>query len=125
LDVNGILDVAVEERGTSNRTSVRLTATRQRMSPAEIEASRDLLDGADFEGPEELAEHESRHVDPGVLALIERASEAMVRPDIDPGLASKLADLQREINMSARNDDNSATELLCDELIDLLIEAEG
>jgi len=125
LDVNGILDVAVEERGTSNRTSVRLTATRQRMSPAEIEASRDLLDGADFEGPEELAEHESRHVDPGVLALIERASEAMVRPDIDPGLASKLADLQREINMSARNDDDTATELLCDELIDLLIEAEG
>ena len=129
IDVNGILDVTVTERASGKRVSERLKADRQRLSPEQIAASQAKLaavhDGeawADEEDPELAAE--GAKLDPGVHALLERGRQAAARPDLDYALAESLRLVMEQIELAVADDEPAEVEELCNELIDLLFEAE-
>ena len=122
LDVNGILNVTVTERATGRQVTERLKAERQRLSPEQLGASRAKL-ALTYGGTEEAAEH-AVELDPGTMALLERASSALNRPNLDATLAAQLRQTVESIRQAAADGDVDQVQELCDELIDLLFEAE-
>ncbi len=119
LDVNGILDVTVVDRKTGKRTSERLKASRQRLSPEDIARSQAKLAEAYTEMEATAAE---RIMDPGVAALLERAQRALDRADLDAGLADDIAGTVADIRHAVAVGDDAQVEEFCDRLIDLLLE---
>ena len=63
-------------------------------------------------------------LDPGVHALLERAAKVLADPSIDPELAGDISEVMIAIREAAEDEDDEAVEERCDELIDLLFEAE-
>lgn len=121
LDVNGILDVTVVERKTGKRTSERLKASRQRLSPDEIARSQAKLAEAYTEMEAAAAEVA---MDPGVAALLDRAQRVLDQPDLDAGLADDIAGAIADIRHAVAEGDDAQVEEYCDKLIDLLMEVE-
>ena len=130
IDVNGILDVTVTERGRGKQVTERLKADRQRLSPDQIAASQAKLasaygdEGMDEEGEGEAASDGEALLDPGVHALLERARLALGRAGLDPELADSIQEVVGQIQQAAAEGDSDEIEELCDDLIDLLFEAE-
>jgi molecular chaperone DnaK len=122
LDVNGILNVTVTERATGRQVTERLKAERQRLSPEQLGASRAKL-ALTYGGTAE-AEAQAVDLDPGTMALLERASSALNRPNLDTTLAAQLRQAVESIREAAADGDVNQVQELCDELIDLLFEAE-
>ncbi len=125
LDVNGILDVAVEDRGSGKRTSARLKASRQRLSPDEIAASQaKLAETWDLASAAVAGEGDDLALDPGVAALLDRAQRALEDPGLAAGLADDLAATVADIRQAVAWGDDERVERYCDALIDLLMEVE-
>src|SRR4029453_10770626 len=124
LDVNGILDVTVTERATGRQVRERLKADRQRLSPEQIGASKEKLLLADSGFEEEDEEALDVELDPGTMALLERASRALENPALDVALAVQLRQAVANIRQAAANGDADDVQVLCDALIDVLFEAE-
>jgi molecular chaperone DnaK (HSP70) len=124
LDVNGILDAIVTERKTGKKTSERLKASRQRLSPEQISESQAKLAAVygEVEGVEVLGPEVA--MDPGVAALLERAQRVLDRPELDPELAADISGVIADIRRAVAEGDDKQTEEYCDELIDLLMETE-
>jgi len=122
IDVNGILDVTVVERKTGKQVTQQLKASRQRLSPEQIAESQARLAEAYSEA--EKSEAVTVSVDPGTTALLERAVRALEDPDLDPMLASQIAGVVADIRSAAANNDNERMAEHCDQLIDLLMDAE-
>jgi molecular chaperone DnaK (HSP70) len=120
LDINAILEVTVTERQSGKRTSERLKASRQRLSPEEIARSRTKLDLT----VGEVLTESVVDLDPGVTALLARAQGALQDADLDDELAEELRQLVENIRLAATQEDDEETEALCDQLIDLLFEIE-
>jgi molecular chaperone DnaK len=121
IDVNGILDVTVAERGGDLRVSERLKADRQRLSPEQIAESQAKL----AEAYGEVADVTSPALlDPGTHALLERAEQMLAQPDLEDSLADDIRKVMGLINQAAADGDEELTESYCDELIDLLLETE-
>jgi DNA-binding GntR family transcriptional regulator len=70
------------------------------------------------------AEAQAVDLDPGTMALLERASSALNRPNLDTTLAAQLRQAVESIREAAADGDVNQVQELCDELIDLLFEAE-
>lgn len=124
IDVNGILDVTVTDRGTGKQTAERLKADRRRLSPEQIAESQARLATlyAAERGDDTV---EVPEFDAGTLALLERARAVLEDPALDSDLAEEIRTTIDNITDAARADDDDEVQRLCDELIDLLFEAEG
>ncbi len=122
LDINGILNVTVIDRAGRKQISEQMKASRQRLSPEDIAQSQAKLSlayaGADDEDEDEVV------LDPGVHALLERAARVLADADVDPELAADISEVIAAIREAAQDEDDAAVEERCDELIDLLFEAE-
>jgi hypothetical protein len=81
-----------------------------------------LLADSGFE--EEDEEALDVELDPGTMALLERASRALDNPDLDVALAAQLRQAVANIRQAAANGDADDVQVLCDALIDVLFEAE-
>ena len=121
IDVNGILEVTVTERGTRTRVQQSLKADRQRLSPEQIAESQEKLAGW---SEAELTEADEMELDPGVLALFDRARRVLEQPNLDAELAEDISNVIEDIRQAEVAGDKEKAEELCDELIDLLMEAE-
>lgn len=122
LDVNGILNVTVTERATGRQVTERLKAERQRLSPEQIGASRTKL-ALTYGTPKETETPEVA-LDPGTMALLERAHRALENATLDATLASRLRQTVDNIRQAAVDGDEDHVQELCDALIDVLFEAE-
>lgn len=120
LDVNGILDVTVAERGSKNAVTEQLKASRQRLSPDEIARSRKKLEATGGNG----AAGPDIDVDAATNALMERAQQVLERPDLEGDVAADLAGLIADIQRSAAEGDEGRVEQYSDELADLLMDLE-
>jgi DNA-binding GntR family transcriptional regulator len=58
------------------------------------------------------------------MALLERASSALQQANLDTTLAARLRQVVENIRQAAADEDVDQVQELCDELIDLLFEAE-
>ena len=121
IDVNGILHVTVAEYGTKTKVQHQLKADRQRLSPEQIAASQEKLAGMLQQEAIEAAE---TVVDPGVTALLERAANVLARSDLDDDTADEITELMTDIREANAAGKSAEVEDLCDDLIDLLMEAE-
>ncbi len=119
LDVNGILDVTVEERTSGKKVSEQLKASRQRLSPAQIAQSQAKL--ADLRA---AVGTESPRLDATTIALLDRAQAAMANPSLDPDMADSLREIVAAIHEAAAAGDEAEVETMGDELVDLLFELE-
>lgn len=135
IDINGILNVTVTDRSTGKKTSERLKADRQKLSPEQIAESQaklavayDNMQGeydieSDADEDSENAEGEIEF-DPGTLALMDRAWRVLEQPNLDSELASNISTVLDEIADAVAQNDDQIAQAYCDELIDLLFEAE-
>ena len=129
LDINGILNVTVTERETGKQVSEQLKADRQRLSPEQIAASQAKLAVMyDWDGTDEdrggIGSVAAIDFDPGTLALLERAQVVLENPDLDEDLATRIGACIDEISDAAIAEDDAQLQIACDQLIDLLFEAE-
>ncbi len=123
IDVNGILDIAVNERGTKTRAQHRLKVDRQRLNPEQIAASQAKL--AEIYQVEDVDDGlEVIDLDPGVMALFERARTVLETPGVDEELARDISTTIENIRQAEADGKKTEAEEFCDELIDLLMEAE-
>lgn len=122
IDINGILEVTVTERGTRKRVQEKLKADRQRLSPEQIAESQAKL--ADVYRLEEEEAQAAIETDPGVIALLDRARNALEQPDVAEELANDIGAIVEDIRQAEADKDKEKIEEYCDELIDLLMEAE-
>ena len=82
-------------------------------------------DNIDGEYDVELDEDEGEiEFDPGTLALMDRARRLLEQPNLDGKLASKISAVIDEITDAVTQNDNQTAQAFCDDLIDLLFEAE-
>ena len=117
IDINGILNVTVTDRNTGKQVREQLKASRQRLSPEQIAESQQKL-AATHAQPEP-------RLDPGVTALLERASEVLQSTDLDPELAQEIRDSVDHIRQALTQNNEERAEEYCDDLIDLLMEVEA
>ena len=122
LDINGILNVTVIDRAGRKQISEQMKASRQRLSPEDIAQSQAKL-ALTYAGAEDEDEDEVV-VDPGVHALLERAAKILAAPGVDAELAADISEVVIAIREAVQDGDDEAVEERCDELIDLLFEAE-
>ena len=118
IDINGILNVTVTDRNTGKQVREQLKASRQRLSPEQIAKSRQKLAAVEQNVQVEL------HNDPGVTALLERADETLQSADLDPDLAREIRETVKDIRSSVGQNEEELAEESCNDLIDLLMEAE-
>lgn len=128
LDINGILDVTVTERGGGKQVTERLHAERQRLSPDQIAASQAKLDAygalVDVEDEDEEVAG-AVDFDEATIALLDRARNLLETPNLDPDLAEQIVDAIDNVYQAARVDDEEELQNASDELVDLLVEAEA
>ncbi|MEZ4860719.1 MAG: Hsp70 family protein [Caldilineaceae bacterium] len=122
LDINGILDVTVTERGSGKQVTERLHADRQRLTPEEIAASQAKLDiyGDEIEG-ETVGDVE---FDAATMALLDRARNVLETPGLDRALGERIMAVIDTLYTAAQAGDEDEVQAQSDELIDLLFEAE-
>jgi molecular chaperone DnaK len=118
LDINGILDVTVVDRGTGRQVSHQLKASRQRLSAEEITRSQSRL------AAPALSIVQPR-LDASMAALVARAEELLGQPDLAADLAAAIGGAVADVHRAADNEDASALVEASDALIDLLMEAEA
>jgi len=130
LDINGILNVTVTERGSGRKTTEQLKANRQRMSPEQIAESQAKLaalysaeEDEDEDGEFAALEAEIEF-DAGTMALLDRARRALETPGLDEDLAAQLRATIDNITDAAVDGDEEQVQAYCDNLIDLLFAAE-
>ncbi len=121
LDINGILNVTVIDRVGRKQVTEQMKASRQRLSPEEIAKSQARLSEA-YAGDKDVEEEVA--YDPGVSALLDRAARVLSDGEINEALAEEIAETVNAIQVAAANGDDEVVEDYCDELIDLLFEAE-
>ncbi|MEZ4727113.1 MAG: Hsp70 family protein [Caldilineaceae bacterium] len=125
LDINGILDVTVTERGSGKQVTERLHAERQRLSPEQIAESQAKLDtySADdvIEGEVAVADLE---FDEATIALLDRARNILETPGLDPDLSEQIMEAIDDLYTAAQAADDDQMQEASDHLIDLLFEAE-
>ncbi len=129
IDINGILNVTVTDRSTGKKTSERLKADRQKLSPEQIAASQaklaiayeDMGGEYDIDLDEDADEIE---FDPGTLALMDRARRVLEQPNLEAELANKISAVLDDIADAVAQHDDQVAQAFCDDLIDLLFEAE-
>ena len=119
LDINGILEVTVTDRATEKQQTEQMEASRQRLSPKEIDESQRRISDA-YQSP--IVENVP---DPGVAALLERAQNALDNEDLDTTLFDSIFAKTDEIRQASAEANDDHIEELCDQLIDLLFEAEA
>lgn len=133
LDINGILDVTVTERGSGKQVTERLHAERQRLTPeqiAESQAKLDLYAGEVGEEEEEeaLLDGETAiadlEFDAATMALLDRARNVLETPGLDSDLADQLVEAVDNLYTAAQTGDEEAMQEANDALIDLLFEAD-
>jgi len=134
IDINGILDVTVTTRATGKQVRERLKADRQRLSPEQIAESQAKLAALYTESSEDVEEDEQDSAedealeipefDPGTQALLDRARRALENPKINVELADQISETIDQIADAALDEDNEQLQAYCDDLIDLLFEAE-
>ena len=118
LDINGILNVTVTDRATGKQVRERLKAQRQRLSPEQIAESQARLAGF-TDAPDAAA------LPAETAALVERAERALTQPDeLDGDLAEDITNVVSRLRQAAQASDEEQLEVLEEELIDLLMEAE-
>ncbi len=132
IDINGILNVTVTERGSGRKTTEQLKADRQRLSPEQIAESQAKLaalysadedEDEDEDGEFNAAEVEIEF-DAGTMALLERARRALETPGLSADLDAQLRATIDNISDAAAEGDEEQLQAYCDNLIDLLFEAE-
>jgi molecular chaperone DnaK len=125
LDINGILNVTVTDRGSGKRTSEQLRAERQRLTPEQIAASQarlgQTLMNPTHEGAGNVAEID---FDETTRALLDRARNALEQPDLDADLSEQIMDAVDAIYTAAQENDEEILQSASDELVDLLFDAE-
>lgn len=129
LDINGILDVSVVERKSGLQVRQQLKASRQRLSAGEIAASKQKVsalygDESPEHAPESGDSVPGEHFDPGTHALLVRAQAAVARPDLAEPLRARINEVIARIHALTAQHDPEQLEQACDELIDLLFDAE-
>jgi len=126
LDINGILDVTVTERGSGKQVTERLHAERQRLTPEQIAESQAKLDtySADdvIEGETDVADLE---FDEATIALLDRARNILETPGLDPDLSEQIMETIDDLYTAAQAGDDEQVEEASDHLIDLLFETEA
>jgi len=127
LDINGILDVTVTERGSGKQVTERLHAERQRLTPEQIAASQARLDlyGDDESDLDDETAIADLEFDEATIALLDRARNVLETPGIDPDLADQLMEAVDAIYTAAQAGDDEQMQVASDALIDLLFEAEA
>jgi molecular chaperone DnaK len=120
LDINGILNVTVNDRAGRKQVTEQMKASRQRLSPEEIAKSQAKL-SLTYAGTDD---EDEAVLDPGVHALLDRAARVLADTSVDDELASEISEVVGSIREAAEAEDDEAVENYCDELIDLLFEAE-
>jgi len=124
LDINGILNVTVTERGTGKQVTERLKASRQRLSPDEITASQAKLDVVHrVEG--EIITDGMDAIDPGAAALLERAQAALADSAVSDELKAQITETADQLQEAVAAADEDEIETQSNALIDLLFEAEA
>ena len=114
LDVSGILDVTVAERGGRALAGAELKASRRRLSTEEIAKSRARLgqNGAEAE------------LDEATAALLTRSADLLEGADLDSGTASALTGLMADIRAASGAGDEARLQALSDRLVDRLLDVE-
>ena len=132
LDINGILNVIVTERGTGKQVREQLKADRQRLSPEQIAASQAKLSAIYTASDDDMAlvdianldDVDEIDFDPGTLALLDRARTVLEQPHLDDTLAAQIRQCIDDITDATTDGDEEMVQTHCDTLIDLLFEAE-
>jgi molecular chaperone DnaK len=128
LDINGILDVTVTERGSGKQVTERLHAERQRLTPEQIAASQARLDlygdDASEEDEDEETDIADLEFDEATIALLDRARNVLETPGFDAELADQIMEAVDGIYTAAQASDEEQMQMASDALIDLLFEAE-
>lgn len=119
LDVSGILEVSVQQRGDKKKTTETLQATRQRLSTTELSQSQARIESLTLSTGTESIE-----LDEQTQALIERARVALDNPDLTSDLASSIAGAMADVRQAAKEGNKERMEESSDDLVDLLLEAE-
>jgi len=116
LDVNGILHVETLDRGSGAQGEITVTASRQRLSDAEISAARDRLAQESPPLPDELVD------EAGVL--LKRAEALLVENDLGPSDAGVLRQAVENVTAARLLGDVEGLQAALDELLGLLFELE-
>lgn len=133
LDINGILDVTVTERGSGKQITERLRAERQRLTPEQIAESQAKLDLYSEDNEEEDGEVAvidgeiaiaDLEFDEATMALLDRARNVLETPGLDADLADQLVEAVDNLYTAAQTGDEETMQEANDELIDLLFAAE-
>lgn len=129
LDINGILDVTVTERGSGKQVTERLHAERQRLTPEQIAASQARLDlyGDDSDDESDLDEETAiadLEFDEATIALLDRARNVLETPGLDADFSDQIMEAVDAIYTATQAGDEEQMQEASDALIDLLFEAE-
>ena len=136
FDLNGILHVSTVDRGSGKQTSMRVTAARARLSPAEIVTAREQLDDLeelelddlelddeddDFEEEQDVIEATPSYAASNLetLGLLARARRAVAR---STGDTSALSAAITVLDAAIVKGDAASISTRSDELLDLLYE---
>jgi len=116
LDVNGILQVETYDRGSGTAGEITVTASRQRLSEAEISAARERLGAEPMPLPQELRDEAN--------VLLGRASALLEQGRLGPSDASVLRKTIEDATAARLLGDVDELKAALDELLDLLFELE-
>jgi molecular chaperone DnaK len=116
LDVNGILQVETYDRGSGAAGEITVTASRQRLSEAEINAARDRLGAESTPLPQELQDEAN--------VLLGRAGALLEQGRLGPSDAGVLRKTVEDATAARLLGDVDELKAALDELLDLLFELE-
>jgi molecular chaperone DnaK len=116
LDVNGILHVETLDRGSGAQREITVTASRQRLSEAEISAAQARLAQESPPLPEELQDEAN--------VLLGRAEALLAEASLSPSDASVLRQVVEDATAARLLGDAEALQTSLDELLDVLFELE-
>jgi molecular chaperone DnaK len=116
LDVNGILHVETHDRGSGAQGAITVTASRQRLSEAEISAAQARLAEAVPPLPQELKDE--------AQVLLGRAEALLAQGELGPSDAGMLRRTVEDATAARLLGDIEAFQEALDELLELLFELE-
>jgi molecular chaperone DnaK len=116
LDVNGILYVETHDRGSGTQGEITVTASRQRLSEAEISAAQARLGEEPPPLPQELADEAE--------VLLDRADALLSEGRLGPSDAGVLRQTVEDATAARLLGDTEALQAALDELLELLFELE-
>ena len=116
LDVNGILHIESQDRGSGAQGEITITASRQRLSDAEISAAQVRLAEEAPPLPQELTDEAN--------ALLGRAEALLAEGSLGPSDSSVLRRVVEDATAARLLGDAQALQVALDELLELLFELE-